>query len=289
MVIQVYVDDSGVNDGRSKNLALAAMVAKAEQWAMFSDEWDACLKEPPALRYFKMNEAAGLSGQFLGLSEKERDAKLLALARIINRYVPLSACAGVNLAGFDDGFANKSYEISLGRDSYFWPFHTVIWEVTKSLWADGWRERLEFIFDEQVIHGLRAKEWYPAMRHIFAADDPGAATILPIEPIFRNDDEFLPLQAADMFAWNYRYSADNPGRPHPYNWLLPEFNRVKPAPGKIWTVETMEDIKRKAAAMRENPTPAMAKAWKGAREASKGIPGSKGLPKPKTKRPKPKI
>jgi hypothetical protein len=79
MPIQVYIDDSG-NDGRSRHFILAGLMSQAEHWALFSDEWKTsktCLNQTPAIRRFKMTDAAGLSGQFFGCTAEVRDDKLL--------------------------------------------------------------------------------------------------------------------------------------------------------------------------------------------------------------------
>jgi hypothetical protein len=218
--IQAYADETGVQDGKSTVLVIAALISTAQNWANFSDEWDWCLKQTPAIRYFKMREAAGASGQFYGWSEKKINDKLIALASIIDRCEPVIATTGMHLGAYKR--ATEMPNLPLWSDPYFLPFHTLIWKVTEYLWTCGQRQKFDFIFDEQVIFGLRAKEWYPAMRHVRQLENPDASTIMPVEPIFRSDDDALPLQAADMFAWIYRYSAENLEKqePHPYAWIF---------------------------------------------------------------------
>ncbi len=90
----------------------------------------------------------------------------------------------------------------------------------------GWRERFEIIFDEQVIFGPRAKLWYPFYKRMLEVHQPEVATILPIDPMFKSDDDFLPLQAADLFAWCMRDATDKQDE-GPFAWLLDEFKNVK--------------------------------------------------------------
>ncbi len=50
---------------------------------------------------------------------------------------------------------------------------------------------------------------------------------MPVEPVFKSDDEFLPLQAADMLAWTFRRYAmagptfEDPDDRH-FLWLAKE-------------------------------------------------------------------
>src|SRR4051812_869111 len=96
MPVQVFVDDSG-GKGHGRFFVLAGLIADSEDWAEFSDEWSACLAEPPAVHAFKMREAAGCSGQFRSFSISERDTKLRALCRIINRHAKFCTYSIIDL------------------------------------------------------------------------------------------------------------------------------------------------------------------------------------------------
>jgi hypothetical protein len=220
---QVFADESG-GKGHTKLFVMAALAAEAEAWAAFSDEWRACLAEAPAIRIFKMQEAAGRpSGQFRGWSTQARDAKLLKLVRIINRYAEASFYSALDL----DAHA-KTWAKALPKpmsDPYFYPYQNTITASCVHLWDAGLRERFEIIFDENVIFGPRARLWYPLMREVVKRKEPDAYPILPIDPVFRPDDEFMPLQACDMFAWCIRNGTEKP-EDESLNWLIPELQNV---------------------------------------------------------------
>jgi hypothetical protein len=97
MPVQTFVDDSG-GRGHSRYFVLAGLIGDAESWAEFSDEWGACLRETPAIRRFKMADAAGCSGQFRRFEPSERDDKLRQLCRIINRHKRLLTYTIIDLA-----------------------------------------------------------------------------------------------------------------------------------------------------------------------------------------------
>lgn len=216
--IQAFVDDSG-GKGSTRHFVLAALAGRSESWLQFSDEWSACLKDSPAIRSFKMRDAAGCSGQFGGMTEEQRDAKLRALAKIINRHARLITCTVIDLDAHADTWAKFAGKPQ--RDPYFYPFHNSIAAICFSLWDKGHRERFEIIFDEDVIFGPRAKLWYPVIRTIMEHREPEAATIMPVDPIFRSDDEFLPIQAADLYAWVIRKKHDDPSFDR-FDWLFNE-------------------------------------------------------------------
>jgi hypothetical protein len=82
--------------------------------------------------------------------------------------------------------------------------------AVKEAWRQGAREPIEIVFDEHVIFGERARNFYPLLREMARWSDQERASLLPVTPVFRADDVALPLQAADFFAtyWRTVFSGD---------------------------------------------------------------------------------
>lgn len=225
MPYQVCVDESG-GRGQGQHFVMAGVMAYADKWAAFSEEWSTRLASSPSVRYFKMKEAAGLSGEFHRFTKDERDEKLKSLARIINKYVDAAIYIAVDVQGFSQTFAKAAVDYPLA-EMYFHAFHIMTMGACFDLWETGLRERFEIIFDEHDLHGDETKRFYPIVRSILTQTDPEACTILPVDPIFRDDEEFLPLQAADLYAWCFRKGGDGSSdQLHPFAWLLPELTSV---------------------------------------------------------------
>ncbi|ODS00193.1 hypothetical protein AUC68_03570 [Methyloceanibacter methanicus] len=217
MPIQAFVDDSG-GKGATAHFVLAGLAGHSDSWAHFSEEWRLCLSESPAITAFKMREAASCTGQFRYMTDDQRDKKLRALGRIINRHARLVTCTVIDLSAHAETWALLDKP---RNDPYFWPFHNTIAAICFSLWDYGWREPFEITFDEDVIFGPRAKLWYPVVREVLKYREPEASTILPVDPRFRSDDESLPIQAADLFAWVIRKKHDDPTYDR-FDWLFNE-------------------------------------------------------------------
>jgi hypothetical protein len=122
---------------------------------------------------------------------------------------------------------------------YFWPYQGIIVNSAFHLWDVGLRERFEIIFDQQVILGPRARMWYPVVARGMQQKDPLPASILPIDPLFRTDDELLPLQAADFMAGCFRRSVDDSGCPpeQDIGWLAGEMPTLRLIPASHWWTE----------------------------------------------------
>lgn len=243
MPIQVYVDDSG-GKGHTKHLVLAGLAADAEHWAAFSDEWAECLNTEPKVEVFKMQQAATLNRQFRFWSEEDRDNKLIALAGIINRYARQVIYAGIDLEAHAETWGK--YLPKPHKDPFFYAFLSVILGFNFHLYDKGLREPYEIIFDEQAIFGPRFKKYYPAIRASMKLKHPKEYEIMPVEPMFRKDDDFLPIQAADLYAWCIRKNSDVPGL-ETFGWLLPHLRNVRGSDySSYFDKERMIDVLRQS-------------------------------------------
>jgi hypothetical protein len=215
-VLQAFVDDSG-SDLKGPVYVLSGYVSTVERWAVFSDAWKAKLQEKPSISFFKMSEANSRKGQFLGWDQAEVDRKVVELAAIIPPHVICNVTCMVKQADYNavvlpmlpriavgPGFNAKELAKAM-EDPYWFCFYMWISYYLEDLEVNGGLETVDFYFDNQNETGKRAlafwdnvKSWSPekyqsAMKNI---------------PVFRDEKDFLPLQAADMMAWTARRAFD---------------------------------------------------------------------------------
>lgn len=221
MPVQVFVDDSG-GKGHSQHFVLLGLASNSERWMEFAEEWRDCLNQHPPVPVFKMREAANRTGAFYKWSEKGRDDRLRSLAQIINRHVEYVIHTTIDIEAHQKTWAKLPKPQS---ELYFWAYHTVILGNCFDLWEHGWREKFEIIFDEQMTFGERARTWYPLFQEMMRLKHPDEFSVLPDSPIFGTDDQFLPIQAADLFAWCIRKNTDDP-EANAFQWLLEEMPNV---------------------------------------------------------------
>jgi hypothetical protein len=117
----------------------------------------------------------------------------------------------------------------------------------------GWRnERFEIIYDEEVIFGPRAKhDWQKLRQFRLLSTNHRFIKRVPV-PMFKSDDEFQPLQAADMYAWCLRNATDKQDHVE-FAWLLEELQNVKPTiysqyydlPRMLSVMESSQEIARR--------------------------------------------
>lgn len=204
MTIQVYVDESGI-DRAGPILAFAAVISSAKKWLALSDQWKAVLDKPPSIKKFSMREAKG----------RLMKAKLEALIPVMNAHPFLVLERVDDLKAFEE-ILKPMVHPPLNQP-YFWMFTDVILRAAGQVRQLGQTEPFEIIFDENVQFGPKAKAWYPLFREITKARAPEIYAMLPVDPLFRTDDEFMPLQVADIFAWLCRRNVS--GATHEFAWV----------------------------------------------------------------------
>jgi hypothetical protein len=194
-------------------------VAAVDSWENFTGDWKNSLAAEPSIEYFKMREAESGKGQFEGWPEDKIDAKIAALIPIIVRYAATriecvfwqehyDTAIKWFLAQMRDKMSPLDFKKTknLFEDPYFLAFDLIMSDYGNRLAAAHSDEIVDFIFDEQVGQGARAVEWWHAMRALGMTE--AYEKYFPNEPVHRNDKIFLPLQAADMIAWQTRRRLD---------------------------------------------------------------------------------
>ena len=189
MVMQAFIDDSLADN---EVLILAGYVASASQWAEFSDRWHELLTIRPAWDDFKMSRIMDEGGD-------ESRERVLHHYALVQKHVRLAIGLAIpfrhinkvqNVLKLGQGFYNP----------YYWAWTILIDALitgSRNLNVEG---PIDFIFDEQS-ECLKAFSLSSDILDQLKARHPGGVSNLPI---FRSDKEFLPLQAADMFAWILR-------------------------------------------------------------------------------------
>jgi hypothetical protein len=197
MVLQAFIDDS-TSDGV---YVLGGHIASAESWAKFSREWEELL--PLAMRdrdgryYFKMRE----------MNRADKLPHVPAFYKVLEDNVLCSLSASYNLHDLERAKERiyvpglQHIDWSHYNNRYFYAFrllmdmfHSHREKIVKVVPLD---QKIDFYFDNQKEKGLILAMWddYMAKRPPETRQHYGAT------PRFEDDKDFLPLQAADMWAW----------------------------------------------------------------------------------------
>jgi Protein of unknown function (DUF3800) len=200
VALKIYVDDSGTR--QPPVYILAGWIAQADQWASFSDQWQATLDMRPKIAYFKFVEAMTLSGEFSGISASSRDEKMNLMVNLLRDFDLLGVSITIPHAIFNTYFGDSaSPDI---RNPYSLAFYAIISIVFKYLTSIGYDDNMDFIFDTQDDQVDNVRDGW----RFYASNLPDDQRKKIGYPNFYDDKRVLPLQAADMFAgWTRRMDA----------------------------------------------------------------------------------
>lgn len=214
VAVQAYIDDSAYDDG-DRRLYLAGYINTADKWLLFQDAWEEQLRSARGIAYFKMKEANFLEGEFRGWNTEDRDEKVRQLSRVIRHFRPLSIHCSISRAECDEVL--KPVAPHGLASPYVNCFEHLVVGLAHYQAALPNPIPVDFIFDNQEGLGEQARMVYRAVRE---RQRPEIQRLISVDPIFGDDKEVLPLQAADMLAWHVRRQAETGNETE---WFLPDY------------------------------------------------------------------
>lgn len=212
LAMRAFFDESGLNPTTDKVLVMGGFLGTIEEWERVSDEWDACLRRPPQIEYFKNDESKILDHQFGRFNRASAESKRQELAEIVGASELRGFCASVR----HQLFANRDPKLAkgmVGSRAYDWGFFTVTSSVLQHARAEHPNQTVDFIFDNrQELRGciatyeeMRNAEQFPWRR---AFTNAGSCTS-------GDDREVVALQMADLLSGEFSSMANGSEPPSP--------------------------------------------------------------------------
>lgn len=195
--LQAFLDESEDN----AIFTLAGYVASVDGWLSFTKEWEELLPLGVLNRkgtyQFKMSEMA---------ANEERMARVPAFYRVIEKHADIAISVH-----FEPSVIQAAMErISVPgarinwkgwTNPYLFAFRALTdvmnmrrEELGSILRAD---EKIDFIFDRRFEEKRIRRAWEAVRNQL----PPEKSRLYGATPCFEDDEEFLPLQAADFWAW----------------------------------------------------------------------------------------
>lgn len=197
MVLQCAIDESIENPV----FMVGGYFATTETWAAFTEDWCAELGRSPKIDYVKMSEVANRAGQFDIFGDKERDARLNRFVEIMNKHLGYGFAIGLNEKVYRDFFKGKYAE------TFNSPYYLLGTLCFKTVWnLQRYRLRntykVDFIFDN--YNKTQKAEISTFWDDISVRSPRWMRNRMGNSPIWRDEKEWLPLQAADVLVWAAR-------------------------------------------------------------------------------------
>ena len=203
-MVKAFVDDSG-SGGDSPWYVLAGYVGTVSDWIGFEGEWRAVLDASPHIEYFKSSEAESLKEQFLGVGPTARSQKIDALIEVIGRHTQRAIYVRTRQKDYNEIIKANVPEV--WDDAYFFLMPAFISSVLALEKYLGNQDPAEFVLDNSQRLDRQAKKLRGQLLNLpqFAGRT--------VDILFRDEKLFLPLQAADLLAWQVRRAFSVPEEP----------------------------------------------------------------------------
>jgi hypothetical protein len=200
MILQAFIDDSGTQ-GKEPFFSLGGFISTFGKWAEFADVWKAELDRKPSIPYFSMRSAFfPIEGPFKDWEQSEIEKRVTEFVKIIKTYAQMRVSCSLRRDDYNQTVKRGWFPSRIDHPYFVCFWRLVIATVTYAE-RSKWNAPIDFIFDEQGGMGLDTIKWYPYIKKVAPeAHKPYFGS----PPIFRDDKIFLPLQAADLYAWSIR-------------------------------------------------------------------------------------
>ena len=196
-----YFDDTGTHDA-SPVLAIAGLIGNESIWKQFETSWHDKLAQPlpgkPALGRFHMADCMARQGEFIGYSEAEADAVTHDFRQIILSSGVYGYAVGVSRADWDQIVAPSPMLYWFGDAEAFCFRDCVAKMLAFVHHFSPSHKDLSLVFDNRP-HRTAINEYlykqYLKLPDIYSTNFLGVS--------FLASAAFVPLQGADMFAWEF--------------------------------------------------------------------------------------
>jgi hypothetical protein len=207
-MLQGFIDDSG-SSPNDPVYVLGGFISTIPRWLAFSDEWQAILDCEPKLGYFKASEARARDGEFRnGWNPGLIAQRVLELTEAACRHAQFRVHCFLRRSDFDRlimPVANRLPDIFSHnfKNPYFLCLQGIVMTAQLNKQAARITDPIEYVLDEHGVLGDLAVHSWRLAREAIGNDVPD---YFMSPPTFKNDKAVLPLQAADLYAWNIHES-----------------------------------------------------------------------------------
>jgi hypothetical protein len=217
VVLKVAMDESGVHDG-SPVLTVAAYIARPRQWQAWTKAWNV-QKRP--IEVFHATDCANLHGEFKGWEATPRDEFVRKLLPVIADADFPGVVVGIQMHEFEKAMAGRDDLRPLFGTPYAACFQWVVQIIMNIAIGAQSRERIGFVHE---VNDYR-QEALESFAWVKKYGNP-LNTIVGLQ--FADKKDYVPLQAADVLAYEGNKRLRDPSRPERRAWtaLDPDKSRL---------------------------------------------------------------
>jgi hypothetical protein len=206
-VLKAFIDESGIHDG-SPVLTVAAYLGRQNVWRDWAKKWNVA-KRP--IRVCHAADAANLKGEFEGWTHNDVGELAKKLLPIIANVELAGMVIGIHMGEYRKSIAGHPELESLLGNPYSACFHWLVSTIIDIANKQKSGERIAFIHETNDYQGeaLSAFAWIKEDVNMKNRN---------VSLTFGSKEEYVPLQAADILAYEGNKRFRDPDRPPRRSW-----------------------------------------------------------------------
>ena len=208
-MIKIFVDKSGTHDDADV-VTVAAYAGRPKVWRKWSGEWK---KAKRPIDVFHAVEAANRTGEFEGWSRDKRDELVKRILPIIASNSLAGAVIGLNKTEFGKATEGRDDLHKALGNPYTTCFHWLVQSLLELLKHNKRTESLKFVHEQNDFE----KEAKSAFEFISNNANPHN---VPMSLVFGGKHEQMPLQTADILAYEGNHRFRDPEKPEREPWKI---------------------------------------------------------------------
>ena len=207
-MIKIFVDESGTHDDADV-VTVAAYAGRPKAWREWSAEWK---KAKRPIKVFHAVDAANREREFEGWSRKQRDELVKKLLPVIMGNRIAGAVIALNKTEFRKATEGKEELLKALGNPYTTCFHWLVQSLLELLKPTK-KETLEFVHEQNSYE----KEARASFEFISKNANPNK---VPMRLLFGGKLEQMPLQTADILAYEAYKRFKEPNEPERKPWQI---------------------------------------------------------------------
>jgi hypothetical protein len=218
------MDEASVHDD-AEMVAVAGYISNPKEWRAWTKDWNAHKRQVPAgrkpIKVYHATDCAGSFGEFKGWDpDTERNPYVAQLLPVIPSHALAGVVIAIDLVEFDRVFRQHAELVEMFGTPYTACFQWAISIIVEIATERGHGQRMAFVHEVNDYKG----ECLSAFEYIKTYLNPRK---IPMTLGFGSKEDYAPLQAADILAYEGAKFLKNPTKPRrAWTALDPDKTRI---------------------------------------------------------------
>jgi hypothetical protein len=224
VVLKTFLDETGVHDD-AEMVAVAGYISRPRYWQAWTKDWNVHKRNVPAgrkaIKVFHSTDCANYRKEFEGWSKEDRDPYVAQLLPVMPSHELAGVVIGVNLHDLSKAMQAHPVLLEMFGTPYTACFQWAVSIIVDIATEHGKGERMAFVHEVNNYKG----ECLKAFEYIDTYLNPRK---IPMTIGFGSKEQYPPLQAADVLAYEGGKFLKNPTGKHRRAWtaLDPDKSRI---------------------------------------------------------------